>query len=220
MIFSITCNCYQVCLILLKKYCKAISSVLLVIMVSVFVPIYADAQDFDKPIAADIDEIITEYPAERCTLLCIGIIMPYSPPNSPKKDWTALLKPMQRLAANEIMDSGLLDPGLPEAGAVDQNGQSAYAPNVTTSDNPVRKDVTTREYEYVKTVSAIYEPDESVTKLHIYRSRVNGSCRASIVSGIWSDKCSWFTIVSDGGYDFGLFSKQVVKMTLSAWLIL
>ena len=118
------------------------------------------------------------------------------------------------------MDSGLLDPGLPKAGAVDQNGQSAGAPNVTTSDNPVRKDVTTREYEYVKTVSAIYEPDESVTKLHIYRSRVNGSCRASIVSGIWSDKCSWFTIVSDGGYDFGLFSKQVVKMPLSAWLIL
>ena len=49
------------------KYCKSISSVmgsvLLFIMVSVFVPIYADAQDFDKPIAADIDEIITEYPA-------------------------------------------------------------------------------------------------------------------------------------------------------------
>ena len=49
------------------KYCKAISavmgSVLLFAMVSVFVPIYADAQDFDKPIAADIDEIITEYPA-------------------------------------------------------------------------------------------------------------------------------------------------------------
>ena len=63
MIFSITCNCYQVCLILLKKYCKAIFSVLLVIMVSVFVPIYADAQDFDKPIVANIDEIITEYPA-------------------------------------------------------------------------------------------------------------------------------------------------------------
>ena len=49
------------------KYCKSISSVmgsiLLFIMVSVFVPIYADAQDFDKPVAADIDEIITEYPA-------------------------------------------------------------------------------------------------------------------------------------------------------------
>ena len=88
---------------------------------------------------------------------------------------------MKRLAANEIMDSGLLAPGLPKAGAVDQNGQSAGAPNVTTSDNPVRKDVTTREYEYVKTVSAIYEPDESVTKLHIYRSRVNGNCRASTV---------------------------------------
>mgnify|MGYP003432645597 CR=1 FL=1 len=49
------------------KYCKAISavmgSVLLFAMVSVFVPIYADAQDFDKPIVANIDEIITEYPA-------------------------------------------------------------------------------------------------------------------------------------------------------------
>ena len=49
------------------KYCKVISavmgSILLFIMVSVFVPIYADAQDFDKPVAADIDEIITEYPA-------------------------------------------------------------------------------------------------------------------------------------------------------------
>ena len=45
------------------KYCKSISSVmgsvLLFIMVSVFVPIYADAQDFDKPVVADIDEIIT-----------------------------------------------------------------------------------------------------------------------------------------------------------------
>jgi len=85
------------------------------------------------------------------------------------------------LAANEIMDSGLLDPGLPKAGAVDRNGQSTGAPNVNTSDNPVRKDVTTREYEYVKTVSAIYEPDESVTKLYIYRSRDNGNCRASTV---------------------------------------
>ena len=85
------------------------------------------------------------------------------------------------LAGNEIMDSGLLDPGLPKAVAVDQNGQSTGSPNVNTSDNPVRKDVTTREYEYVKTVSAIYEPDESVTKLHIYRSRVNGNCRASTV---------------------------------------
>ena len=49
------------------KYCKAISavmgSVLLFAMVSVFVPIYADAQDFDKPIVANIDEIITEYPS-------------------------------------------------------------------------------------------------------------------------------------------------------------
>lgn len=49
------------------KYCKVISavmgSILLFIMVSVFVPIYADAQDFDKPVVTNIDEIITEYPA-------------------------------------------------------------------------------------------------------------------------------------------------------------
>lgn len=49
------------------KYCKSISSVmgsvLLFIMVSVFVPIYADAQDFDKPVVTNIDEIITEYPS-------------------------------------------------------------------------------------------------------------------------------------------------------------
>lgn len=38
-------------------------SVLLFIMVSVFVPVYADAQDFDKSIVTNIDEIITEYPA-------------------------------------------------------------------------------------------------------------------------------------------------------------
>ena len=45
------------------KYCKVISavmgSVLLFIMVSVFVPVYADAQDFDKSIVTNIDEIIT-----------------------------------------------------------------------------------------------------------------------------------------------------------------
>ena len=114
------------------KYCKSISSVmgsvLLFIMVSVFVPIYADAQDFDKPVAADIDEIITEYPAALFQL-------------------HLLLRPLHLLQ--------LLD--------------------------------TNRPYP---------------------------------TSGIWSNKCSWFTIVSDGGYDFGLFSKQVVKMTLSAWLIL
>ena len=49
------------------KYCKVISavmgSILLFIMVSVFVPIYADAQDFDKPVVTNIDEIITEYPS-------------------------------------------------------------------------------------------------------------------------------------------------------------
>ena len=51
----------------------------------------------------------------------------------------------------------------------------------TTLLTELGKDVTTREDEYVKTVSAIYEPDESVTKLHIYRSRDNGSCRASTI---------------------------------------
>lgn len=89
------------------------------------------------------------------------------------------------LAANEIMDAGLLD-----TSAAGQNGQSAYTPGssqqnnnpyTNSSGNPVRKSETTREYEYVKTVSAIYEPDQSVTKLHIYRSRNNGDRRASTV---------------------------------------
>lgn len=89
------------------------------------------------------------------------------------------------LAANEIMDAGLLD-----TSAAGQNGQSAYTPEsspqnnnpyTNSSGNPVRKSETTREYEYVKTVSAIYEPDQSVTKLHIYRSRNNGDRRASTV---------------------------------------
>ena len=79
------------------------------------------------------------------------------------------------LAANEIMDSGLLN-----TSATGQAGQSAYTPGsasqnnnpyTNSSGNPVRKSETTREYEYVKTVSAIYEPEQSVTKLHIYRSR-------------------------------------------------
>ena len=89
------------------------------------------------------------------------------------------------LAANEIMDSGLLD-----TGATGQAGQSAYTPGSSSQNNnpytnssgdPVRKSETTREYEYVKTVSAIYEPEQSVTKLHIYRSRNNGERRASTV---------------------------------------
>lgn len=89
------------------------------------------------------------------------------------------------LAANEIMDAGLLD-----TSAAGQDGQSAYTPEsspqnnnpyTNSSGNPVRKSETTREYEYVKTVSAIYEPDQSVTKLHIYRSRNNGDRRASTV---------------------------------------
>ena len=103
-------------------------SVLLFIMVSVFVPIYADAQDFDKPVIVNLDEIITEYPAALFQL-------------------HLLLRPLHLLQ--------LLD--------------------------------TNRPYP---------------------------------TSGIWSDKCSWFTIVSDVGNDFVLFSKQVVKLTLSAWLIL
>ena len=89
------------------------------------------------------------------------------------------------LAANEIMDAGLLD-----TSAAGQDGQSAYTPGsssqnnnpyTNSSGNPVRKSETTREYEYVKTVSAIYEPEQSVTKLHIYRSRNNGDRRASTV---------------------------------------
>ena len=89
------------------------------------------------------------------------------------------------VAANEIMDSGLLD-----TGTTGQAGQSAYTtgsssqnnnPYTNTSGDPVRKSETTREYEYVKTVSAIYEPEQSVTKLHIYRSRNNGDRRASTV---------------------------------------
>ena len=89
------------------------------------------------------------------------------------------------LAANEIMDSGLLG-----TSATGQAGQSAYTPGSSSQNNnpytnssgdPVRKSETTREYEYVKTVSAIYEPEQSVTKLHIYRSRNNGERRASTV---------------------------------------
>ena len=89
------------------------------------------------------------------------------------------------LAANEIMDSGLLN-----TSATGQAGQSAYTPGSSLQNNnpytnssgdPVRKSETTREYEYVKTVSAIYEPEQSVTKLHIYRSRNNGDRRASTV---------------------------------------
>ena len=49
------------------KYRKAISavidSVLSVIIASVLMPIHANAQDFDKPIPRNIDEIISEYPA-------------------------------------------------------------------------------------------------------------------------------------------------------------
>ena len=89
------------------------------------------------------------------------------------------------LAANEIMDSGLLN-----TSTTGQAGQSAYTPGsssqnnnpyTNSSSNPVSKSETTREYEYVKTVSAIYEPEQSVTKLHIYRSRNNGDRRASTV---------------------------------------
>ena len=49
------------------KYRKAISAVidslLSVIIASVLMPIHSNAQDFDKPIVINIDEIISEYPA-------------------------------------------------------------------------------------------------------------------------------------------------------------
>ncbi len=89
------------------------------------------------------------------------------------------------VAANEIMNSGLLN-----TSTTGQAGQSAYTTGSSSQNNnsytnssgdPVRKSETTREYEYVKTVSAIYEPEQSVTKLHIYRSRNNGERRASTV---------------------------------------
>ena len=89
------------------------------------------------------------------------------------------------VAANEIMNPGLLN-----TSTTGQAGQSAYTPGSSSQNNnpytnssgdPVRKSETTREYEYVKTVSAIYEPEQSVTKLHIYRSRNNGERRASTV---------------------------------------
>lgn len=88
-------------------------------------------------------------------------------------------------SANEIMNSGLLN-----TSTTGQAGQSAYTPGSSSQNNnpytnsssdPVRKSETTREYEYVKTVSAIYEPEQSVTKLYIYRSRNNGDRRASTV---------------------------------------
>ncbi|MDY3293881.1 MAG: hypothetical protein SOX79_05060, partial [Candidatus Egerieousia sp.] len=55
------------------KYRKAISAVidslLSVIIASVLVPIHANAQDFDKPVIINADEIISEYPAAVHTFL-------------------------------------------------------------------------------------------------------------------------------------------------------
>ena len=55
------------------KYRKAISaviaSVLSVIIASVLMPIHANAQDFDKPVIINADEIISEYPAVVHTFL-------------------------------------------------------------------------------------------------------------------------------------------------------
>ena len=55
------------------KYRKAISavidSVLSVIIASVLMPIHANAQDFDKPVIINADEIISEYPAAVHTFL-------------------------------------------------------------------------------------------------------------------------------------------------------
>ena len=47
------------------KYRKAISAVI----ASVLMPIHANAQDFDKPVVINIDEIISEYPAAVYTFM-------------------------------------------------------------------------------------------------------------------------------------------------------
>ena len=55
------------------KYRKAISAViatvLSVIIASVLMPIHANAQDFDKHVVINIDEIISEYPAAVYTFM-------------------------------------------------------------------------------------------------------------------------------------------------------
>ncbi|MDY5023540.1 MAG: hypothetical protein SPF00_00265, partial [Candidatus Egerieousia sp.] len=55
------------------KYRKTISavidSVLSVIIASVLMPIHANAQDFDKHVIINADEIISEYPAAVHTFL-------------------------------------------------------------------------------------------------------------------------------------------------------
>lgn len=84
------------------------------------------------------------------------------------------------LAANEIMDSGLLDAdsiqheqGTTGAGSPKQSNY----PDHGTSSGSAHE----REYEYIKTVSGIYEPEQTVAKIHIYRSRDHGDYRASTV---------------------------------------
>lgn len=89
------------------------------------------------------------------------------------------------IAANEIMDSGLLDTGSGIqneqcVAAIGGSGQNNH-PNYSTPGNSTQKNGMTREYEYVKTVSGIYEPEQTAAKLHIYRSRDNGDFRASTV---------------------------------------
>lgn len=64
--------------------------------------------------------------------------------------------------------------------AIGGSGQNNHQ-NYSTSGNSTQKNGMTREYEYVKTVSGIYEPEQTVAKLHIYRSRDNGDFRASTV---------------------------------------
>ena len=89
------------------------------------------------------------------------------------------------IAANEIMDSGLLDtrntsPSVQGTGNISSYEQSTN-PAQSASNDSAHRNGMVREYEYVKTVSGIYEPEQKVTKLHIYRSRDNGAYRASTV---------------------------------------
>ena len=89
------------------------------------------------------------------------------------------------IAANEIMDSGILDSGATiqsgqGASVISGSGQGINTTQGTSNDSSHRNGMI-REYEYVKTVSGIYEPEQKVAKLHIYRSRENGAYRASTV---------------------------------------
>lgn len=89
------------------------------------------------------------------------------------------------IAANEIMDSGLLDTGTTSHSGQGTGNISNYEqstnPAQSASNGSANRNGMVREYEYVKTISGIYEPEQKVTKLHIYRSRDNGAYRASTV---------------------------------------